>query len=249
MSRFKHRQTKFLVGVFLLAAILGVYAGTGPQTQSAKAASGLRYQRGYSVQNGWLCYGFSDGVYHCTEHWYNSAHGYVSLHTPFVPSERASTPRHATSHATARIASGQNTSGQNTSGQPCHEAVRWPAHITAWTVPLGCYSRIYYPNPSRYPTRPSYGWCNWWPEVLHPWLPGYTALHLPGHQYARVGAVVWFSPGVQGASAAGHYAQVVAIHGSWVLVTEMNFYWRGGGFARVDYRFVHIGPGVTFRYT
>ncbi len=32
----------------------------------------------------------------------------------------------------------------------------------------------------------------------------------------------------------------------WVLVSEMNFHWRGAGFGRVDFRYVHVGDGVTF---
>lgn len=127
--------------------------------------------------------------------------------------------------------------------------VSWPAYIRQWSIPSGCYSHIYYPNRYRYVSRPSFGWCNWWPEVLHYWLSGYTALHLPSHSWPAVGATVYFAPYVQGASSAGHYAEVVAIgpHG-WLLITEMNFYWRGGGFARVDYRFIHTGSGVSFRY-
>jgi hypothetical protein len=142
------------------------------------------------------------------------------------------------------------TVAQVTTGQPCHALVSFPARISQWTIPSGCYSGIYRPNPANYSSRPSYGWCNWWPEVLQHWFSAYVALHRTSHAAPRVGATVYFSPGVQGASSAGHYAQVVAIApgGYWVLITEMNFYWRGGGFARVDYRYIHVGWGVSFRY-
>jgi hypothetical protein len=65
------------------------------------------------------------------------------------------------------------------------------------------------------------------------------------------GAAIFFAGNVQGASSAGHYAQVVAIAPDhyWMLITEMNFSWRGGGFGKVDYRYAHVGPGVTFIYT
>jgi hypothetical protein len=55
---------------------------------------------------------------------------------------------------------------------------------------------------------------------------------------------------VQGAGASGHFAQVVAIAPDhyWMLITEMNFAWRGGGFGKVDYRYAHVGSGVTFIY-
>jgi surface antigen len=62
-----------------------------------------------------------------------------------------------------------------------------------------------------------------------------------------VGAAVAFSPGVQGASAGGHAAVVEQLlSGGWLEISEMNFYWNGGGWGRVDYRYVHVGPGVSF---
>ena len=236
----------FNVGLFTVALMTVVGPQLLGQSSTVEASNSLRYVRGYSVQGTWLCYGFSNGVYHCTEHWYRGSTGFVSRNTPFVPSQSQIQSSGTARPNVVRV----STTAQNTSGQPCHETVRWPAHIGQWTVPLGCYGRIFQPNPAHYPSRPSYGWCNWWPEVLHPTYSGYTALHLRGHATPKIGAVVFFGSGVQGASAAGHYAQVVAIapRGTWVLVTEMNFSWRGGGFRRVDYRFIHTGPGVTFRY-
>lgn len=209
---------------------------------NAHAATALRYIRGYSVQGSWLCYGWSSGVYHCTQQWHWSS-GHPISDTSYVP-------RMGTGTALSGGTLSATSTRQVSSGQPCRTAVVWPSRISQWTVPLGCYSGIYFPNPANYPSRPSYGWCNWWPEVLHPWLGGNTALHLRSHGgYAPIaGAVVFFSPNVQGASRDGHYAQVVAVHGSWVLITEMNFYWRGGGFKKVDYRFIHTGSGVDFRY-
>lgn len=135
------------------------------------------------------------------------------------------------------------------SSRLCVSSYRFPAVITQWTTPVSCYSAIYWPNPAQYPARPSYGWCNWWAEVTHPQYSGYTALHLVDHAQPVVGAVVWFNPYVQGASSEGHYAVVEALGpNGWVLISEMNFFWRGGGFARVDYRYIHVGPGVSFRY-
>ena len=55
--------------------------------------------------------------------------------------------------------------------------------------------------------------------------------------------------GVQGAGGAGHVAHVIAVYpDGWFLVSEMNFYWNGGGWARVDYRYAHMGSGVMFIY-
>jgi hypothetical protein len=28
----------------------------------------------------------------------------------------------------------------------------------------------------------------------------------------------------------------------------MNFAWRGGGFGRIDYRYIHVSPHVHFLY-
>jgi len=31
-------------------------------------------------------------------------------------------------------------------------------------------------------------------------------------------------------------------------LSEMNFHWNGGGWDRVDYRYAHVGTGVSFIY-
>ncbi len=136
--------------------------------------------------------------------------------------------------------------------QPCHSTNFFVATISQWAVPPGCFATIYSPDPKSYPAVPSaFGYCNWWVQELH---PGYTNI-LTNPKYPRgttpvPGAAIYFSPGVQGASSDGHFAQVVAIAPDhhWILVTEMNFIWRGAGFGKVDYRYVQLGPGVTFIY-
>ena len=232
-----------------IACILAV--ATLAQAPTSRAASAVSYRPGYSVQGSWLCYGWtSPAIYHCTQHWsWRSGHPYSF--TGFVPNGLPGAfgrlPQSFSAPGTPlpRVASVATTAGQ-----PCHSPVTFPTTISPWTIPSGCYGGIYRPNPANYAGRPSYGWCNWWPEVLNPRFGGYDALHQPSHATPRVGAVVYFAPYVQGASSVGHYAQVVAIApgGYWLLVTEMNFYWRGGGFAKVNYRYIHVGPGVSFRY-
>ena len=65
--------------------------------------------------------------------------------------------------------------------------------------------------------------------------------------YPVANATMVFAPGVQGASGLGHVAHVeVVLTGGWVIVSEMNFYWNGGGWGRVDYRYAQAGPGVWF---
>ncbi|HEU5349680.1 MAG TPA: hypothetical protein VFU63_13795 [Ktedonobacterales bacterium] len=139
----------------------------------------------------------------------------------------------------------------NTAGQPCHDSYMFVPNITEWTVPPGCYATIFTPDPSQYSAPSTFGYCNWWVEALHPKQQDI----LSGSEYTRsaapiVGSAMWFPPNVQGASAAGHWAQVVAIAPDhyWVLITEMNFGWRGGGFGRVDYRYAHVdaNAGVAF---
>ncbi len=142
--------------------------------------------------------------------------------------------------------------GPDTVGQPCHSATLWAPNVGLWTVPPDCYGTIYPIDPSQYPPVDStFGYCNWWVNELH----RDKANLLYGSQYRRgsapaAGAAIYFAGLVQGAGASGHFAQVVAIAPDhyWMLITEMNFAWRGGGFGKVDYRYAHVGPGVTFIY-
>ena len=136
-------------------------------------------------------------------------------------------------------------------GAPCDGPVQFPAKIDTWTVPAGCYGLIYTPNPANYASRPGFGYCNWWVRVMDTVHPDITEnMTYPHGSVPRVGAAVYFDGGVQGADPAGHWARVEAIapDGYWMLISEMNFSWRGGGFGKVDYRFAHTGPGVTFIY-
>jgi hypothetical protein len=138
-----------------------------------------------------------------------------------------------------------------TSGEPCHDPITWPTVIDQWMAPPGCYGQIFRPNPANYPDRPGFGWCNWWVRVNHPDHPDVTEnKSFPSGSVPHAGDAVFFDGGVQGADRAGHWAQVVAVNpdGYWVLISEMNFSWRGAGWARVDYRYIHVGPGVHFVY-
>jgi CHAP domain len=138
-------------------------------------------------------------------------------------------------------------------GQLCHDKTMWVANLTNWTAPPGCYAKIFQPVQSAYYSPTSFGFCNWWVEALHPKHPDIlldSAKYTTGSTPVP-GAAMWFDPGVQGASSAGHWAVVVAVNPDnyWILVTEMNFTWRGGGFGRVDYRYVHVGAGTHYVYT
>lgn len=169
------------------------------------------------------------------------------------------TKKNVASQSTGSSTGSSNSSGSSggssgggssaTGGLPCQQTYKFVANIGMWTVPPGCYANIYYPNRSIYHASSTFGFCNWWVEALHPNQPDI----LYGKEYTRTstaiaGAAVWFNPNVQGAGSEGHWAQAVAVSsdGYWVLITEMNFAWRGGGFGRVDFRYIHVGPGVVF---
>jgi hypothetical protein len=133
-------------------------------------------------------------------------------------------------------------------GEFCQETYMFVPNISQWTVPPGCYATIYTPNPANFVYRPGFGYCNWWVREQHLNHPDITEGNFTRNPTPKAGEAVWFDPDVQGASSDGHWAQLVAISpdGYWLLISEMNFGWRGGGFGRVDYRYIHIGTGILF---
>jgi surface antigen len=107
----------------------------------------------------------------------------------------------------------------------------------------------------------AFGQCTWWAQNTRRdenlsyigdakyWAAGAAARGYRVGVLPAVNATVMFRPGVEGAGGAGHVAHVEAVYpGGWFLISEMNFYWNGGGWGRVDYRFAHSGPGVYFIY-
>jgi surface antigen len=104
-----------------------------------------------------------------------------------------------------------------------------------------------------------YGQCVWYAWYRHrslplfqlgvsgQWVTNARRLGLRVGSSPWVGATVVFQPNVQGASSSGHVGVVEQILGSgWFLISEMNFYFNGGGFGRVSYRYAHVGAGVAF---
>lgn len=170
---------------------------------------------------------------------------------PPAPPVRKTPPPPSNSSGSGPSSTGSGGSATLNGGAPCAGVpISWPRSIQQWTIPTGCYGQIFYPNTSSYVAAPSFGWCNWAAEVFNTsGQHGYGALRLPQHATPRVGAVVWFAPGVQGAGGAGHWAVVAGIGpNGWMLVLEMNFYWRGGGWARLDYRYVRMTGGMSYGY-
>ncbi|HEY7835246.1 MAG TPA: CHAP domain-containing protein [Ktedonobacterales bacterium] len=156
---------------------------------------------------------------------------------------------------TPRAATVQNGSGGGGGGgyigggDPCagSRAIVWTIAVWQWAVPAGCFGGIYTVNPYAYGVETSdYGWCAWWAVAM---THNNNALNLPRHSAPRVGAVMWFAPGNQGAGSDGHWAYVESIGpNGWLLISEMNDDWRGGGWARINYRYVRVTSGNAFLY-
>lgn len=87
-------------------------------TQAHAEGTWLRYQRGYYLDQGWMCYGWSNGAYHCTQHWYTTSSGaLVSTNTAWVPNglngsvTQAQTRNTVAQHATPKPAAGSSVAG------------------------------------------------------------------------------------------------------------------------------------------
>ncbi len=107
-----------------------------------------------------------------------------------------------------------------------------------------------------------FGVCTWWawyarrdePQLgtlgaATNWVSAARAKGMSVGYAPAVGATVVFQPGVQGAGGSGHVGHVEQLlGGGWFIISEMNFYWNGGGWGRVDYRYAHVGSGITFIY-
>lgn len=105
----------------------------------------------------------------------------------------------------------------------------------------------------------SFGQCTWWAAHKRPdenltgignawtWADGARARGYTVTSWPVPNATVVFQPGAEGALGAGHVAHVEQLlPGGWILVSEMNTGWNGGGWGRVDYRYITPGPGVMF---
>ncbi|MFI5266304.1 MAG: CHAP domain-containing protein [Chloroflexota bacterium] len=109
-------------------------------------------------------------------------------------------------------------------------------------------------GPNNFP----YGQCTWWAAQSRPdiganvignassWLYSARAAGLPTGSTPRVGAVVVYQPGAQGAAWTGHVAYVTSVagDGAHFTISEMNFpYWGS-----VTRRSSWTGAGVGFIY-
>ncbi len=218
------------------------------------AAGGLHYSRGYSVQGSWLCYGWNNGAYHCTQHWHRSGGHLVSDNPRWVPNVGGVSVRASGGHASALPPA---------AGNGGHTSVTYsatPGNIGPWTnTGRASYSMSDFRGD---PYGGYFGYCTWYAWYRHQNEPqlmrlgnaaqwAWNAPRFGLHTGTRpvVGATVVFQPGVQGASGVGHVGHVEAVYSNgWFLISEMSFYWNGGGWGRVNFRYVHTGSGVSFIY-
>jgi hypothetical protein len=235
------RAAATLTGILGLSLAAG-QIGAAPTAHAA--AGGLRYVRGYSVQGSWLCYGWSSGMFHCTQRWHRGGSRLVSDNPAWVPNVGGI--------ARAPVGAG--------SARPTGFAGSAPANIGPWMPPPGRFAfgmRDFAGDPYG----AFFGECTWYAWLRHSneplmrmgnagqWAFTARAFGLRTGSVPAAGATVVFQPGVQGASGLGHAAHVEAVYGNgWFLVSEMSFFWNGGGWGRVSFRYAHVGWGVTFIY-
>jgi|GEM_PF-3366270 surface antigen len=244
-----------LVGTAVMALLLGSALFSGLHTAHAAAAtaqsapSSRDFRYGNYLSNGWFCFGFSSGIYHCTQHYHYVNGRAVSLNPGFVPNGTSGTAAATTGGHTAATTGGEH--------EPDGDADdRSAGGSSSNNSGGGVVNRGGGGNTAGYP----FGQCTWgaarlsWDNVSYlgnakDWFANAQARGLPTGYTPRVGATVVYQPGVQGASALGHVAHVVAVYGNGTfLVEEMNYYGFGGGFGVFSYRTSHTGWGVSFIY-
>jgi surface antigen len=133
-----------------------------------------------------------------------------------------------------------------------------PGGITPWT-PVPGHPTYAMGDPAGDPYASQFGVCTWYAGFARPdeplrqmgpannWPTLAARYGLRTGSTPVAGATVYFAPGVQGSG--GHVAHVEQVlGGGWFIISEMNFYWNGGGWGRVDWRYAYTAPGVTFIY-
>jgi surface antigen len=225
----------------LAALTLG---GAQLSSSSAHAATYLHYQRGLYLDNGWLCYGWANGAYHCTQRWHWSNGRLVSNNPAWVPTGGGSV-------STYRAVPVSYRTGTAISATP------WGISQWAYTGHPAYAMSDYRGDPNA----GYFGTCTWYAQyrrmderLLSLGNAWQWAFNAPRHgpptgSMPRVGATVVFQPGVQGASSLGHAGHVEAVYANgWFLESAMSTYWNGGGWGRVSFVYAHAGPGVSFIY-
>lgn len=158
------------------------------------------------------------------------------------------------------------TSYQTSTTPSATNATISPAPLSPWPpssqyiAPPG-YHPFHVSQPSNGYYIWAFGQCTWWAQYKRQdenlqrmgnaqfWAGGAASRGYRVGSTPVAGATVVFQPGVEGAGGAGHVAHVEKVYpGGWFLVSEMNFYWNGGGWGIVDYRYAYARSGVSFIY-
>lgn len=206
--------------VLTAALVLMALFVLAPQSAVHAASASFYYKTGYSIQNGWLCYGWSNGTYHCTSHWHYSNGVAISDNPSWVPNvtQPAPQPPPAPSGSVA-------WQGGSSNHYPWGQCTWGAAHLAYDNVDYLGNAKDWTHNAARRGR----------PTGTSPRLNA-TVVFQPGVQGAS-----WQY---------GHVAHVVRLgsNGSFE-VEEMNVSGvAGGGFGRFSYRWVHTGYGVSFIY-
>ncbi len=80
-SHLRVARNALIVTGALGATVVGAAAAAPAQAHGAN----LWFHRGYQIEGSWYCYGWSDGAYHCTQHWHRTSGGVVSDNPAWVP--------------------------------------------------------------------------------------------------------------------------------------------------------------------
>lgn len=229
---------RIVYGLLALAVFASVFVAVQPAH-----AAGIRlvYHRGYSVQRSWLCYGWPNGAFHCTQHWKRSGNGFISYNPRWVPSNR-----HPNVVATASVKKTNATGGSSLPlrTRPAMWARTGYAAYAVWWGSVKGYTIGQCTAGAAFLSRdipPGLGNAKDWTRNAR--ARGMIVSSVP-----TVGSTVVWQPGVQGASWLGHVGHVVGVYANgWFLAeTENDGTWAGGGWNRVDYRYGHVGAGVSF---
>ncbi len=177
----------------------------------------------------------------------------ITLVTKHIPRARPAAPRPAPAPARPVAPPAGAPVTPPASGGP-----GGPGGITPWT-PVPGHPTYAMSDPAGDPYAAQFGVCTWYAgfaradEPLRQMGPANNWPTLAARYGLRTGstpvagATVYFAPGVEGSG--GHVAHVEQVlGGGWFIVSEMNFYWNGGGWGRVDWRYAYVAPGVTFIY-
>lgn len=250
-TRMKRLTLTLAAAATLAGGILATGGGGVPTSQAAPLS--FHYTApGYSLQSGWLCLDtrFSNGytTLHCTQRYHRAGAFLVSDDQRWVPGRMYVGGASVRGGAPAPAAGGIAPA---------------PRGISQWAYTgRGAFRQwdVFAFRGNKSALTYAWGNCTWGAAYLardnvaflgnaQDWLANARRRGLPTGYAPRVGATVTFAPGVQGAGSLGHVAHVLAVYaGGWMLVEEENFYWNGGGYDMMSFRYAHTGPGVAFIY-